>query len=282
MDEVVERRARSRLYWDASAPGWVAHADEQDRFGEPMGRSAVEWLALRPGESVVDVGCGCGGTTAELAALVGSAGRCLGVDFADAMVVAARQRFPQLSFTVADIETVGTLPGAPYDAAFSRMVLMLLSDPVAGCGTLRRSLRAGGRLAATTFRALGSTPWLSAVMLGAAPHVGPLPAMPIEDEPGPFAFADAAHARGVLEAAGFVDVGVEAVDVTLTPDGPAHDVMEWLIEVGPAGPAYRAAGVAGRTAARAGATQLLRRFRSGDGGYRLPTGLWLLTGWAPT
>jgi hypothetical protein len=76
--------------------------------------------------------------------------------------------------------------------------------------------------------------WLTLTVLGAAPWLGPMPPLPVGDEPGPFAFADPAHLHRVLGAAGFVDVTVENADVTITaPDDP-EGVAEWLIEVGPA------------------------------------------------
>lgn len=281
MSRLAEFRRRNQSYWEDSAPGWVTHADQQDRMGRPLGLCALERLAVRAGERVVDIGCGCGGTTAELATAAGPAGTAVGVDLADAMVAGARHRFPALDFHVVDVETTTALPGSPYDAAFSRMVLMLLADPVAGCTTIRRSLRPGGRLAATTFRDIGSSPWLPAVMLGAAPYVGALPPMPIGDEPGPFAFAEAERPRTVLADAGFVDVTVEAVDVVLKPVGEPDAVVEALIEVGPAGVSYRAAGVDARAAARAGARRLLEPFLASGGGFQLPTGLWLLTAGVP-
>ncbi|MEV0597409.1 class I SAM-dependent methyltransferase [Nonomuraea cavernae] len=275
-------RARNADFWARAAPGWIRHADRQDRTGRPLGAVAMDRLRARPGERILDVGCGCGGTTAELAATVGPGGAAVGVDLAAPMVAAARTRFPRdrhpgLEFVTADIETVEVVPGAPFDAAFSRMTLMLLADPRAGCAAIRRSLRPGGRLAATVFRDGSSTPWLSAVMLGAAPHVGALPPLPIGAEPGPFAFADPARLERVLSASGFGAIAIEPHEVTLdAPDEP-DAVAEWLIEMGPAGAAYRATAPPGQAAARAAAARLLGRFRDPGAGYRLPAGLWLIT-----
>lgn len=265
---------RARAFWDGAAPGWIAHADRQDVAGRPLGAAAIEALGARPGERVLDVGCGCGGTTAELARATGSA---VGLDLAEAMVGAARERFPGLEFLAGDIEAPGVVPGAPFDAAYSRMTLMLLSDPVAGLRTIRRSLRPGGRLAATVFRDGGANPWLPAAMLGAAAYVGPLPPLPIGDEPGPFAFADPVRIEALLRTAGFTDVAVSAHDVALVaPDDP-DAVAEWLIEIGPAGAAYRGAAPADRRLALGGAIRLLDRFRTPGTGYHLPSGLWLIT-----
>ncbi|MFI7540667.1 class I SAM-dependent methyltransferase [Actinoplanes sp. NPDC049599] len=277
MAQVAELRARNAAFWDRAAPGWIRHAERQDALGRPLGAAALDQLRAAPGERVLDVGCGCGGTTAELAAAVGPTGAAVGVDLSEPMVTQARQRFPGPRFLAGDIETMGAVPGAPFDAAYSRMTLMLLADPVAGLTTIKKSLRPGGRLAATVFRDGGAVPWLFAAVLGAAPHLGPMPPLPLGDEPGPFAFANPARLVRALTTAGFDDAAAEERDVTLdTPDEP-DPVAEWLIEVGPAGAAYREADPDARAAARAGAVRLLERFRTAGTGYRLPTGLWLVT-----
>ena len=281
MADTASLRTRSAAFWAGAAAGWIRHADRQDGTGRPLGAAAMDRLAARPAERVLDVGCGCGGTTAEIAAAVGETGAAIGVDLDEAMVTAARRRFPTdghpgIQFHVADIETLDVVPGGPFDAAFSRMTLMLLADPVAGCRTIRRSLRPGGRLVATVFRDSGVNPWLSAAMLGAAPHLGPLPPLPVGDEPGPFAFADPARLVRILTSAGFTAVTITPCDVAVETPDDADTVAEWLIEVGPAGAAYRAAPPAGQASARAGVARLLGRFREPGVGYRLPTGLWLV------
>jgi SAM-dependent methyltransferase len=291
MARVTELRARNAAFWDRAAPGWIRHAERQDELGRPLGAAALDRLRARPGERVLDVGCGCGGTTAELAAAVGPSGLAVGVDLSEAMVAQARQRFPGPGstaggvgarvpgpgFIVGDVETMGVVPGGPFDAAYSRMTLMLLADPVAGLTTIARSLRPGGRLAATVFRDGGAVPWLFAAVLGAAPHLGPMPPLPLGHEPGPFAFADPDRLVRALTAAGFGTVEVEARDVTLgAPDAP-DVVAEWLIEIGPAGAAYREAAPDAQASARSGTVRLLERFRTPGSGYSLPTGLWLVT-----
>jgi SAM-dependent methyltransferase len=272
-------RARNLAYWTQAAPGWIRHADRQDEIGRPLGAVALERLGPRPGERILDVGCGCGGSTVELAAATGPGGEAVGVDLAGSMLDAARARFPRerhpgLRFVTADIEIVEALPGAPFDAAFSRMALMLLADPLAGCTTIRRSLRPGGRLSATVFRDGSANPWLPAATLGAAPYVGALPPMPLGDEPGPFAFADPARVSRILSAAGFDAIDIRPYDVTMNAPDEPDAVAEWLIEMGPAGAAYRSTAPSGQGAARSAVARLLERFRQPGAGYRLPSGIW--------
>jgi SAM-dependent methyltransferase len=277
MADIAALRARNADFWEGAAPGWARHADRHDEIGRPLGAVALDWLRLQPGERVLDVGCGCGGTTAEMARAVAPLGQATGVDIAEAMVAAARSRFTGPRFVAGDVETLGVVPGAPFDAVCSRMALMLLADPVAGLRTVRRSMRDGARLAATVFRDGRVNPWLPAAMLGAAPHLGSLPPLPIGDEPGPFAYADATSTARLLRTAGFTDVDIRAHDVTLDPPDDPDTVAAWLIEIGPAGTAYRDAAPDARKRARAGAAHLLERFRTAGSGYRLPTGLWLIT-----
>jgi SAM-dependent methyltransferase len=281
MTRIPEFRARNADFWARAAAGWIRQAERHDQLGHPLGAAAVEALRLTPGERVLDVGSGCGGTTAELAALVAPGGLALGVDLSPAMVNAASLRFPGLSFVAADIETSDPLPGSPFDAVFSRMTLMLLPDPVAGLTRIRKLLRPGGRLAATVFREGAGNPWLSAAVLGAAPHVGALPPLPIGSEPGPFAFADPSYVKDLLTRAGFTDPVLASHELHLSASEEPPDVAEWLIEIGPAGAAYRCAPTAQQEAARTGVARLLQRYRQPDLSYLLPTSLWLITATVP-
>jgi SAM-dependent methyltransferase len=282
MADTATLRARNADFWSRTAPGWVHQADRHDLLGRPLGAVALDWLRPQPGERVLDVGCGCGGTTTEIARAVTPLGSAVGLDLSEAMVATARDRFSVPGgagprFVVGDVETLETVPGAPFDAVYSRMTLMLLTDPVAGLTTVRRAMRTGARLAATVFRDGRVNPWLPAALLGAAAHLGPMPPLPVGDEPGPFAFADPARVARLLTAVGFTDIGIHPYDVTLdTPDDP-RSVTEWLIEIGPAGAAYRDAEPTTQSQARAGVARMLERFRTAGTGYQLPTGLWLIT-----
>ena len=96
MADITALRARNVDFWAQTAPGWIRHADRHDDLGRPLGAARCEWLRPAPGERILDVGCGCGGTTADLAAAVGRAATAVGLDLAPAMVDAGRERrFPR-------------------------------------------------------------------------------------------------------------------------------------------------------------------------------------------
>ncbi len=78
---------------------------------------ALAGLGLRPGQAVLDVGCGYGADVAEMAVLVGQAGRAVGIDASGAMIAAARQRFAATGSS-ATFETADVC-GLPFaDATF--------------------------------------------------------------------------------------------------------------------------------------------------------------------
>jgi SAM-dependent methyltransferase len=80
-------------YWNATAgPKWVALQDQLDEQLAPFGSATADALAPDSGESVLDVGCGCGATTLELGRRVGPRGAGLGVDISEIMLARARDR----------------------------------------------------------------------------------------------------------------------------------------------------------------------------------------------
>lgn len=108
-------------------------------------------MALRPGESVLDVGCGTGVFLPGLASLVGSEGRVVGLDHSRAFLEDARRRLADASLAerVELIEGDAyhlPFPDATFDVAHCERVLMHLEDPAAAIGEMYRVVRPGGRV----------------------------------------------------------------------------------------------------------------------------------------
>jgi SAM-dependent methyltransferase len=198
-------------YWNESAgPSWVAAGDALDGQLRPLGLKAMAALSPQPGERLIDIGCGCGDTTMELARRVGAEGAVLGADISAPMLAVARARaaaagFSQARFVEADAQT---RIFEPADGVFSRFGVMFFTDPTAAFANLRRALRPGGRIAFVCWRALTENPWMTVPMAGVLPLLPEPPPAPPLDAPGPFAFADPARVLNILTAAGFGEIDI--------------------------------------------------------------------------
>jgi SAM-dependent methyltransferase len=170
-------------------------------------------LAPGPGENILDIGCGGGATTLELARLVAPNGKVVGIDVSAAVLAFARraaQGCERVRFIQADAQAFPFEP-ASFDAAFSRFGVMFFADPIATFINIRRSLRPNGRLAFVCWRALEENPLDILPLRAASPHLPPQPAHD-PDAPGPFAFANPDRLRGILERAGFGNIEITAFD----------------------------------------------------------------------
>jgi len=145
MDARLQRRVQ-RYGWDRAVDAYARH------WHGPLAGVQGEMLAVaavRPGEAVLDVACGTGVGSIAAANAVGPAGRVLGVDLAEAMVQAARQRARDLGLGQARFERMEAeqlaLPDAGFDVALCALGLMYVPDPEAALRELHRVLRPGGR-----------------------------------------------------------------------------------------------------------------------------------------
>ena len=229
-------------YWnDAAGMTWAKLQGVLDRQVEPLGLEAIRRLAPRVGERILDLGCGCGQTSVELAAQVGPAGAVVAIDVSRPMLAVARSRAPPLpgaaiEFREADAQVEAFAP-ATFDAAFSRFGVMFFADPVAAFGNVRRALKPAGRLAFVCWRGLEESDWMR-VPLEAAKHLLPPPAPVDPRAPGPFAFADAERVRRILIDAGFPAPRIEPFEATIGGTG-LEDTVRLLCRVGPLGAAMR-------------------------------------------
>lgn len=239
--------AEQIVYWNEQAgPRWVAAQEPLDEHIAPLGRLALERGAIRAGERALDVGCGCGHSTLELARRVGPSGSALGIDVSTVMLARARARADavdarNVDFLEADAQT-HALEASSFDLLYSRFGVMFFADPPAAFANLRRALRPDGRLAFVCWQALAKNPWMVVPLTAAAKHIE-LPPPPSPDAPGPMSLADPERVRRILGAAGFADVVLEPVEAELTVGGPGLDTaVEFLLAVGPTARAVQQVG----------------------------------------
>ena len=206
---------------------WAAAQEEIDRSLAAITALWLPWVAPRPTDRVLDIGCGCGTTTIELRARAAAA---TGVDISEPMLAVARRRAPELTFVCAD---AATLPfTSTHDLIVSRFGVMFFDDPVAAFANLRTALAPGGRLAFVTWRALAENPWATVPLAAAAGLVPPAPTAD-PHAPGPFAFAERARLASILEAAGWRDVAIEPRDSTMLLGETLEEAVTSALTFGP-------------------------------------------------
>ncbi|MGD0762066.1 MAG: class I SAM-dependent methyltransferase [Roseiarcus sp.] len=209
--------ADQAAYWNGpGARRWTGRDETPDAVFAPIADRLYARARVAPGERVIDVGCGCGGTTLELAARVGAAGRAIGLDISAPMIARARERAGAASaaeFVLADAAAHEFAPGWA-DLLFSRFGVMFFADPVLAFANLRRGLARGGRAVFACWREARLNPWQTIPLKAACKHVPRLPEVGPED-PGPFSFADEARARRILAEAGFERIALTPVDLEL-------------------------------------------------------------------
>lgn len=225
-----------REYWNSPVgEEWARQAERTDRMLAGVMQAGFAALDLKPGERVLDIGCGAGATTLSAAQQVGADGSVVGVDISKPLLALARQRAAgraNVSFSEADAGA-GAIPGAPFDAAFSRFGVMFFDEPVAAFANIRACLAERGRLVFICWRAFSENLWTYAVTQALAPML-PAPLQPVDESlPGPFFFADPAKITSTLAASGWRDITVEAWDGSLVVGADARDAAGYLLKIGP-------------------------------------------------
>jgi SAM-dependent methyltransferase len=260
-----------RNEWQAVAGGWRRWEPMLQSFTWPMSLRMVAAAEVGPGQRVLDVGCGMGDPTLQVAVLVGPHGRVLGIDVAEGMIATARERAAALGlghaeFRTADVMTMD-LPAESFDVVLGRWSLIYVADPPAALARLRGALVPGGRIALSAWAPPEANPWIT-VPMAALARVRPLPP-PDPAIPGAFHLsADGALAKALV-GAGFQAVGQERVVLSWF----AHDADEfWAVTGYTAGPfASRLSelSAAERAQVKREVTEGIARFRAGDV-YRIP------------
>ncbi|MXP25584.1 methyltransferase domain-containing protein [Altererythrobacter indicus] len=208
---------------------------------QPFGDAAIKAAAPIGGETVLDIGCGTGATTAQLFDRVGVTGQVTGVDISEAMIARARETYgltSRASFLVADAQTAD-LPTHQADLVFSRFGIMFFNDPVQAFTHLRQALAPSGRLAFVCWREAAVNDW-GRLPMGAISGILPeMPPPPPMDAPGPFAFGDRSRVEAILQQSGFDDVAFQPFDHEIvfgqgrTPEAAIEDAVQMAFDVGP-------------------------------------------------
>lgn len=195
------------------------------------------------GDRALDLGCGFGDTTQQIAAAVGSNGEVLGVDVSEPFVAAARKEAEEsgvenVRFEIADVQV--TEFGQSYDYAFSRMGIMFFANPVQALRNVREALVPGGRFCAVVWRRKEDNEWVRRAELVVEEYLE----HPEETDeptcgPGPFSMANADTVSEQLKIAGFEEISLRRCDLPLKIGNDLEHAVEFNMSLGPAGEVLR-------------------------------------------
>jgi len=273
-------------FWNETAgQKWVNYQETINAHARPFGLLAMDRISVKPGERVLDVGCGCGDATFELARRVGTTGAITGIDLSSIMLARARESAEDLGlthvrFTNADAQTYAFQPQS-FDLFYSRFGIMFFTDPQKAFENLFRALCPGGRFAFVCWQEFKKNLWALVPTEAVAKHIEVPPSIP--DAPGPFAFAKAERLGGVLCEVGFHQISIEG-SIKEVPIGAGCDLdvaVDFLFQMGPAAAAIRRAGQPEKRGV------LLDALREAVAPYQTPQGVhmqaaaWIVTGCRP-
>ena len=216
-----------------------------DGFAD-FGEEALRLVPPRPGDRVLDLGCGLGDTTRRIAGLVGREGSVVGVDVAPSFVEVARTEaagagIANADFLLADVQTDRL--GGPYDMVFSRFGTMFFASPVAAMRNVRRSLASGGRLVMVVWRRRTDNDWVYRAQTIVESMV-PRPEQYDEPTcgPGPFSMAGADTTSDILMHAGYEDIVLHRCEQPIMIGADLEEAIDLMMALGPAGEILRLQG----------------------------------------
>ncbi len=138
-------------YWHGSGgERWARLKAPHDAMLAPLTEKVFDAVGFAPGQRVLDLGCGTGTTTFEIAKRIAPTSSVTGIDFSETLLALAREQAaaePDLpiAFESADVETRAFAPEI-FDVAFSRFGVMFYADPARAFAGVHRAMVPGGRL----------------------------------------------------------------------------------------------------------------------------------------
>lgn len=260
-------------YWNEKAgPTWVDMQERLDRVLGPLSQAGLQAAQVQSGETVLDVGCGCGDTTIALHNLGATV---LGVDVSAPMLEHARSRNGEIQYLQADA-AASDFADNRFDLVFSRFGVMFFADPIAAFTNIRQAMKPSGRMLFVCWQQPSANPWMSTAGRAIAPFLPAPDSPPDLRAPGPFAFADESYVTEILTGAGFSDVTLTSHTDELQVADTLENAVHFQTQLGPAARAISELEGSQREQALNAVAQALAPFDRGDGLY-MGAAVWLVS-----
>jgi SAM-dependent methyltransferase len=261
---------------------WLANLACFEGMIAPIGEALLKQADFKPGERVLDIGCGGGGTTIAIAKAVASSGEVVGIDISPDLTTASQRRatdagVTNIGFICADGATV-QLDDAPFDRLFSRFGSMFFPEPHKAFANLHGLLRPGARIDLAVWGPPRDNLWMMEMMGVVRRYVDIPPAVP--RAPGPFAFEDLDYLNEILVSGGFSEASVVAYN-GLQPIGGVnaapHDAVSFVLSSMAVGRALEEQGADVRAAAETDLVELFQRHYVAGQGVMMQGKAWLVS-----
>jgi SAM-dependent methyltransferase len=265
-------------------PKWIRFRHLLSGNGQIHSERAAPLFDVRPGERILDVGCGMGETCLQLGARVGQGGEVLGLDCTEAFLEIGRREAAQaglrnVRFEVGDAQ-LHPLPAAHFDLVYSRFGVMFFESAVRALRNAHGALRPDGRLCLIVWRSLAENPAWNLGKQVVRQFLPEPEALAATCGPGPFSMAHEATTRAMLGAAGFDDVErFERIDAEICVGRDLAEAVDFQLLVGPSGELVREAGELGQRhlpAIRRALEAALAPHVRADGGVYLASSTWAI------
>ncbi len=265
-------------YWNGPVgERWASLQEKIDENLAAITKELFRFAAVKEGERVLDLGCGCGTTSFMLEKHVGEKGKVIGIDISNPMLEVARARAIKVHSHVSFIEadaSVHNFGAHKFDLVLSRFGVMFFTDPIVGFTNVRHAMHKGARLVFVCWRAMKENDWAN------VPYQAALPLLPPQEAgdpfaPGPFAFADPTRVKTILVRAGLKDVAIEKLDSTMYMGSTIKSAAEEALNIGPLARTATGLDDATRGKIRAAVEAAYRRYESKDG-VTPPAAAWLV------
>ena len=232
-----DKNSKQKEFWSGKGGDyWVVKQNEMDTMLNPLGEKALAKLDLKADSNVLDVGCGCGATTLEIAKKVTN-GMVTGLDISVPMLDQAKSQssvegISNVEFRVFDVQA-DQLDNEEYDNVYSRFGVMFFEDPYEAFKNIYASMKNGGKLSFVCWQDPALNPWQS-LSLQVIKEYLDMPSPPPRS-PGPFAFQEKDYVQDILEQSGFSKINFDnnQEEITMFSGKTLQDASEDYLAINP-------------------------------------------------
>jgi ubiquinone/menaquinone biosynthesis C-methylase UbiE len=282
-DDAAQNQDFISCWNEILTPKWVRFRHLLSGNGKLHSDVAMPRFDIRPGNRVLDFGCGFGETSLEIGRLVGPSGQVVGLDCTAAFLdIANRERdeagLQNVRYELGDAQS-HPLDAGSYDVAFARFGVMFFESAVRALRNVHRALVPGGKVCLIVWRSLADNPAWGAAKTVVREYLPPPGPDAQTCGPGPFSWADEETDRRMLAAAGFTKVELFVRnDLDMCVGRTVDEAIDYQILIGPSGEIVREAREEGQRRLpeiRSRLGEMLRPHLRADGVY-LPSSTWLI------